>query len=52
MPRLDQREQQADNEKRPPIREKDARLAEVESAREESGGHHEEGYLDAPEKQI
>jgi len=38
VPGLEQREQEANSEERSPICEKDARLAELEHAREESGG--------------
>jgi len=52
MPGLHQREQQANNEERPPIREKNARLPELEPTREKCGSQNKKGYLDTPEKQV
>src|SRR5215467_5042207 len=52
MPGLEQREHQTDGKEQPPIHEKDARLAELERAREKSGGQDEQSYLEAPEEQV
>src|SRR5215469_1408427 len=52
MPGLEPGEQQADRDERAPKREKDARLAKLEHAREKPGGQDEESYLDAPKNQV
>jgi hypothetical protein len=52
MPGLDYWEHQTNGEERPPIHEKDARLADLEKPREKSGGQHEQSDLGAPKNEI
>jgi hypothetical protein len=52
MPGLDQREKEADGEKRPPIGEKDAGLLEFESTRQQCSGQHQKSHLNTPKDQV